>query len=70
MTSFQLFLLIGTAGIGGLVFGYILRWLVSLGKKGSIELKIQETLLEAKEKAQKIVEEADKDAEKVVKDSK
>ena len=63
MTSFTIMVLIGIAGVGGLIFGYILRWLVSLGKKGSMELKVQETLLEAKEKAQKIVENADKEAD-------
>jgi len=65
MTSFELIFLLGTAGIGGIVFGYILRWLISLGKKGSIELQIQQTLLEAKERAQKIVENADKEAQKI-----
>ena len=59
-------LLIATAGIGGTVLGYILRWLISLGKKGSIELKIQETLLDAKEKAQAKLEEADKEADKIL----
>ena len=67
MTSTTIILFIATAGVGGLVFGYILRWLVSLGKKGSIEIKIQETLLESKEKAQKIIADADAEAEKVLK---
>lgn len=65
MSSFELLLLIGTSGIVGIVLGYTLRWLISLGKKGSVELQVQETLLEAKEKAQNIVEEAEKNAEKV-----
>src|SRR3989344_4670825 len=67
MTSTTIILFIATAGVGGLVFGYILRWLVSLGKKGSIETKIQEPLLESKEKAQKIIADADAEAEKVLK---
>lgn len=62
-------LLTVTAAVAGAVFGYILRWLISLGKKGSIELKIQETLLEAKEKAQAKLEEADKEAEKTLKEA-
>lgn len=66
MTTFELILLMATAGVGGIVVGYVLRWLISLGKKGSVELKVQETLLEAKEKAQKITEEAEKEAEKIV----
>ncbi len=52
MTTIQLMLLLATAGGGGLIAGYVLRWLISLGKKGSVELKVQETLLEAKERAQ------------------
>tara|TARA_B100000745_G_C20154360_1_gene395615 strand:- start:1191 stop:2693 length:1503 start_codon:yes stop_codon:yes gene_type:complete len=55
-----------TAGVGGIVVGYVLRWTISLGKKGSMELKVQETLLEAKEKAQKITEDAEHEAEKIV----
>lgn len=57
------------AGVAGIVLGYILRWLISLGKKGSVELKVQEALLEAKEKAQKITENADREAEKIIKDA-
>jgi len=53
MTTFELILLMATAGVGGIVAGYILRWLISLGKKGSIELKVQETLLEAKDRVRK-----------------
>ena len=70
MTTFELILIIATAGLGGVILGYILRWLISLGKKGSVELKVQETLLEAKEKAQKIAEEADREADKIIQGAK
>ena len=66
MSVSTILLLVATAGIGGAIVGYVLRWLISLGKRGSIELKIQETLLEAKEKAQKIITDADKQAEGIL----
>lgn len=54
------------AGVIGIGFGYFLRWIISLGKKGSMELEIKQMTLEAKEEAQKITEEADKKAEAVI----
>ncbi|MFA6077906.1 MAG: ribonuclease Y [Candidatus Paceibacterota bacterium] len=55
--------LIAIAGILGIAIGYILRWLVLLGKKGSMELQIKHMTLQAKEEASKIVTEATKKAE-------
>lgn len=69
MSLSTILLITATAGIAGAVFGYILRWLISLGRKGSVELKVQETLLGAKEKAQGKIEEADKEAEKILKEA-
>jgi ribonuclease Y len=43
--------------------GYYLRLIVSLGKKGSMELEIKQIMLGAKEDAQKILDEAKKKAE-------
>lgn len=57
-----LVLITGAAGLGGLVVGYFLRWLVSLGKKGSMEITIKQILLDAKAEAQRIVEEAERKA--------
>jgi len=54
--------LVGVA-LGG-ALGYYLRYVVSAGKKGSMELEIKQMMLEAKEKAQKIEEEAEKKIEK------
>src|SRR5665213_10540 len=45
----------GGAGIG---FGYVLRILVSLGQRGSLELEIKQRTLTAKEQAAKVLEEA------------
>ncbi len=52
-------LIAASAGIG---FGYLLRLIISLGKKGSVELDVQRLELEAKEEAQKILFEAEERA--------
>ena len=48
--------------LAGVAFGYYLRLLVSLGKKGSMEIQIKQMLLNAKEEAQKIVQHAEKES--------
>lgn len=62
MPLFTLVLISGTAALGGLVLGYFLRWLITLGQKGSMELTIKQMILEAKDQAQKIVEQAETEA--------
>ncbi len=53
-------LLLTVAGGGlGLALGYYLRLIISLGKKGSMELEIKEMLLTAREEAKKITAEAE-----------
>ncbi len=42
----------------GTGFGYYLRFLITMGKRGSIELEVKQKLIQAKEEAQKILEEA------------
>lgn len=56
-------LLAASAGIG---FGYLLRLLISLGRKGSMELDIQRMELESKEEAAKIIEQAEKRANEML----
>ena len=51
--------LLALSSISGVAFGYFLRWIISLGKKGSMELEIKQMMLTAQEKAQKITEEAE-----------
>jgi len=51
-------LLASLAGLVGIGLGYYLRLIISLGKRGSMELEIKEMTLKAKEEAKKIVEEA------------
>lgn len=57
------FLLLAGAGAFGVGLGYYLRFLISLGKRGSMELEIRQMELRAKEEADKIVVEARKKAE-------
>ncbi len=52
------------SGIFGLIAGYVIRWALTLGKKGSVEIEVKQILLSAKEDAQKITQEAEKKAEK------
>ncbi|MEI7462946.1 MAG: ribonuclease Y [Candidatus Taylorbacteria bacterium] len=62
------------AGVIGVAIGYYLRLIISLGKKGSMELEIKEMLLSAKEDAKKITTESEikaaATAEEVRKESK
>jgi len=52
------FLLVALAGVTGIAFGYFLRWIISLGKRGSMELEIKQMMLDAEVKAKKVVEES------------
>lgn len=61
--------LLSIAGVAGVAIGYYLRLIISLGKKGSMELEIKEMLLTAKEEAKKITTEAESKAKKFVEDS-
>lgn len=54
----------------GIVLGYLLRWLVALGKKSSIELKVKQMMLEARDEAKRITEEAGKKAEEITGEAK
>ena len=62
-----LFSLLALAGAGGIVIGYLFRWLWVLARKGSIELEVKQIILNAKQDAAKIAEEgARKSAELLV----
>jgi ribonuclease Y len=56
-------LLAASAGIG---FGYLLRLIISLGKKGSMELDIKQMELRSKEEAQRVIAEAESRAEEIL----
>ena len=62
-------LLVALAASAGIAFGYFLRWIISLGKKGSMELDIKQMMLEAKEEAKRIVVDAENKAETNLKEA-
>ncbi|MEK9200801.1 MAG: Rnase Y domain-containing protein, partial [Patescibacteria group bacterium] len=62
-------LFLGLAGVAGLGIGYYLRLIIALGKKGSMELKIKEMDLTAKEEAKKVLEEAETEGKKLIEKS-
>src|SRR3989338_2158841 len=45
--------------VGGLVLGYVLRVLIGLAQRGSVELEIKQKMLQAKERAAEIIAEAE-----------
>ena len=59
-------LYLSIAGVVGVAVGYYLRLIISLGKKGSMELEIKEMLLAAKEEAKKITADAEARAHKTL----
>ncbi len=61
--------LLSIAGVAGIAIGYYLRLIISLGKKGSMELEIKEMLLTAKEEAKRITTEADTRTKKVLEEA-
>ncbi len=61
--------LLSIAGISGVAIGYYLRLIISLGKKGSMELEIKEMLLTAKEEAKRITNEADSKSKKFLEEA-
>lgn len=56
--------LVAVAALAGAGFGYFIRYALTVGKKGSIELEVKQMLLDAKEDAKKITEEAERKADK------
>jgi ribonuclease Y len=55
-------LFLAIAGAVGVAVGYYLRLIISLGKKGSMELEIKEMLLAAREESKKITADAESKA--------
>src|SRR5258708_2841449 len=53
-------LIAGSAGFFGILIGYYLRLIISLGKKGSMELKTKQIMIAAKEEARRTTTEAEK----------
>ncbi len=61
--KFILLLLVGV-GAAGVGIGYFLRFIISIGKRGSMELEIRQMQLDAEEKAKRIIEESEAEARK------
>jgi len=59
-------LLASLAGFAGIALGYYLRLIISLGKRGSMELEIKEMMLQAREEAKKITEGAQSKADETL----
>jgi ribonuclease Y len=52
-------IMLALSGVGGIVLGYVLRVLIGLAQRGSVELDTKHKLLQAKEQAAKILAEAE-----------
>jgi ribonuclease Y len=51
--------LLALSGLAGIALGYVLRLLIALGQRGSLELEVKQKMLEAKERANRVLEEAE-----------
>ncbi|MDZ7726584.1 MAG: ribonuclease Y [Candidatus Campbellbacteria bacterium] len=60
-----LLLYVAFALVVGIAVGYFLRLLISLGKRGSMELEVKQILLEAREEAKNITADAQKKADEI-----
>jgi ribonuclease Y len=54
------------AGLAGIALGWFLRFIISLGKRGSMELEIKEMMISAREEVDKIKKEAEEEAQKII----
>ena len=52
-------IMLALSGVGGVMLGYVLRVLIGLAQRGSLELDIKQKLLHAKEQATKIITDAE-----------
>ncbi|MFZ2521979.1 MAG: ribonuclease Y [Minisyncoccia bacterium] len=60
-------LIVSTASLISLALGYYLRLIISLGKKGSMELALKQMELSAKDREKQIIDEAENKAEGILK---
>jgi len=66
--SLKILIFLGITALVGVGLGYLLRMLISMSRKGSMELEIKQMMLEAKEDAKKITAKAEVQGEKKVKE--
>lgn len=57
--------LLAFSGLAGIALGYVLRLLIALGQRGSLELEVKQKMLEAREKAAQIEKEAEERADRI-----
>src|SRR4051812_10211623 len=60
-------ILLAVSGTAGIPLGYVLRLLIALGQRGSLELEVKQRMLDAKERANRIIAEAEQKAEEIEK---
>jgi ribonucrease Y len=64
--SIQLVLmLLAFSGLAGIALGYVLRMLIALSQRGSLELEVKQKMIEARERASRLIAEAEARAEEV-----
>ncbi len=57
--------LLAFSGLAGIALGYVLRLLIALGQRGSLELEVKQKLLEARERAAEIEKTAEARADQI-----
>lgn len=62
-------MLASAAGLVGIAIGYYLRMIISLGKRGSMELEIKEMMIKAQEQAKKIILNSENEAANTLKEA-
>ncbi len=62
-------LAVSAAALVGAILGWFLRMLVTLGRRGSVELEIKEMMLAAREAAERVAAEGDRAASEVLRDA-
>ncbi len=68
MISTLTLILFAVIAVLAFISGYVLRWLITLGKRGSVEIEIKQMLLDAKEEAEELIEKAKEKAEQLKED--
>ena len=63
MELYIILIIFGGTAVVGILAGYALRWIVTLGQKGSIELRMKQMLLDAQDESKRITNEAEEKAE-------
>ncbi len=58
-------ILLAISSIASIALGYVLRLLIALGQRGSVELEVKQRMLDAKERANRIISDAEARAEDI-----